>query len=231
MEKKTKSWFCFIILYILFFAITGSCKKDKDDSNPSTVLDVDGNLYHTVTIGSQVWLKEYLQVMKYNNLDPITNVTGNTEWSNLNTGAYCNYNNNSSNVGTYGRLYNWYAVIDSRKICPTGWHVPSNEEWNTLVTTLGGEATAGGKLKESGTIHWNDPNTGADNSSGFTALPGGYRYANGSFFDIQNSGFFWTSTGAGDNAYSWELFYNDGAAYENGNNDAKNGYSVRCIKD
>jgi len=231
MEKKSKIWIYSIIVFTLLFLIANSCKKDEDDNDPTTVLDVDGNLYHIVTIGSQVWLKENLEVMKYTNLDAITNVTGNTEWSNLTSGAYSNYDNNTSNVATYGRLYNWYAVNDSRKICPTGWHVPSNEEWNTLIATLGGDAIAGGKLKEAGTLHWTAPNTGASNSSGFTALPGGFRYANGFFFDIQESGIYWTSTGAQNNAYAWELYYNDETVYENSNNDAKNGYSVHCIKD
>ena len=220
----------FIAIAITLILAT-SCKKKEDNNVPVTVLDVDGNLYHTVTIGSQVWLQENLMTMKYSNLDAITNVTGTTEWANLTSGAYCNYNNNTSNVSAYGRLYNWYAVNDSRKICPTGWHVPSNDEWNTLITYLGGDAAAGGKLKESGTVHWTTPNTGASNSSDFTALPGGYRYANGSFFDLQDAGYFWTSTGSGNNAYSWELFYNDEAVYDNSNNDAKNAYTVRCIKD
>ena len=231
MKKVTNFMTLSMVLFTIGFLLSFSCKKSAEENNPTTVLDVDGNLYHTVTIGSQIWLKENLQVMKYTNLDAITNITGINDWANLSSGAYCNYDNNTSNVSIYGRLYNWYAVHDSRKVCPTGWHVPSNDEWNTLITNLGGYAAAGGKLKETGTVHWNTPNTGASNSSDYTALPGGYRYATGSFFDLKDGGYFWTSTGAGNNAYSWELFHDDEAIYNSSNNDAKNGYTVRCIKD
>ena len=149
-----------------------------------TVTDIDGNTYQTVKIGDQWWMAENLKVTCYRNGDAIPNITDGTTWASLSTGAYCEYNNDINNVATYGRLYNWYAVTDSRNIAPAGWHVPSDAEWKQLEMYLGmsqSEADAtgwrgtdeGGKLKEVGTMHWNSPNTGATNESGFTALPGG----------------------------------------------------------
>ena len=143
--------------------------------NGEAVTDIDGNVYQTVTIGTQVWMAENLKVIHYRNGDAIPNVTDSTEWSNLTTGAYCNYDNDANNATTYGRLYNWYAVNDSRNIAPTGWRVPTEDEWTILSVYLGGRTVAGGKLKETGTTHWISPNTGATNETGFTALPGGIR--------------------------------------------------------
>ena len=139
-----------------------------------TVVDIDGNVYNTVTIGTQVWMVENLKTTKYRNGDAIPNVTGNASWVALSTGAYCWYNNDAATYkATYGALYNWYAVGDSRNIAPSGWHVATDSEWTTLSTFLGGESIAGDKLKEIGTSHWLSPNTGATNSNGFTAFPGG----------------------------------------------------------
>lgn len=199
----------------------------------STVTDIDGNLYHTVTIGSQVWMAENLNTTKYRNGDPIPNITDNTAWNALITGAYCNYNNDINNVATYGRLYNWYAVVDARSIVPLGWHIPSDAEWTTLTTFLGGENLAGGKLKEIGTVHWQTPNTDANNSTGFTALPGGIRNINkdGAYAGINTSCDFWSST-----AYITTTAWHRSLANSNANMytiflDKNIGNSVRCIKD
>ena len=154
-----------------------------------TITDVDNNLYNTVKIGTQVWMAENLKTTKYNDGTSIPNVTDNTVWSALITGAYCDYNNTPSISTTYGRMYNGYSVDNNiatkvasnggKNVCPTGWHVPSNAEWITLTSYLGGESVAGGKLKETGTMHWLTPNSGATNESGFTALAGGRRSYNG----------------------------------------------------
>jgi len=140
-----------------------------------TVKDYDGNVYQTVKIGKQIWMVGNLQVTHYNNGDVIPNVTDQTAWNGLTTGALCAYDNDQNNVKTYGYLYNYYVISDPRGICPAGWHVPSLAEWETLSQACGGDAVAGGALKEAGTTHWDAPNTGATNSSGFTALPGGVR--------------------------------------------------------
>jgi len=147
-----------------------NCQKDDDN----TVTDVDGNVYHTVEIGTQVWMVENLKTTKYRNGDLIGTTTPATlDISSEATPKYqWAFEGNESNVNTYGRLYTWWAVTDIRGVCPTGWHVPTEDDWITLTTYLGGEDVAGGKLKEAGTTHWWAPNEGATNSSGFTALPG-----------------------------------------------------------
>jgi uncharacterized protein (TIGR02145 family) len=197
----------------------------------AAVADIDGNVYYAVTIGTQVWLVENLKTTKYSNGDPIPNVTGDSQWNDLITGAYCNYDNNDSNATTYGRLYNSYAVKDNRKIAPTGWHVPSDQEWTVLTDYFGGESIAGGKLKETGTEHWYNPNTGATNESGFTGLPGGFRYNAGWFDDIGRSGSWWTST-EDVRGHSWErwLYYGSPEVDRSVDNEAL-GFSIRCIKD
>jgi uncharacterized protein (TIGR02145 family) len=196
-----------------------------------TITDIDGNVYHTVTIGSQVWMVENLKTTKYRNGDPIPNVTDNTAWYNLTTGAYCNYDNNISKATTYGRLYNWFAVNDNRKIAPSGWHVPTDEEWTTLTTFLGGFSVAGGKLKEAGLAHWVSPNTGATNETGFTALPGGTRISDGTFYNNGYSGNWWSSTVSNAvSAWYRYLYYNDGKGLRDGSINLY-GFSVRCLRD
>jgi len=194
-----------------------------------TMTDIDGNVYKTVKIGNQIWMAENLKVTRYRNGDPIPNVTGKTQWKNLKTGAYCNYDNNSSNAKTYGRLYNWYAVNDSRNIAPAGWHVPTDKEWKQLENYLGSEA--GGKLKERGTIHWKSPNKGATNSSDFTALPGGYRTNNGPFYVIGLGADFWSATQY-NSYYAWYryLYYYGSDVYRNYYG-KRYGFSVRLVRD
>lgn len=205
-------------------------------TNTSTqVIDIDGNVYTTVTIGTQVWLKENLKTTKYNDGTAIPNVTDNTTWSTLTAGAYCDYSNTPAYSTTYGygRLYNWYAVANTnpKNVCPTGWHVPTDAQLTTLVTYLGGEALAGGKLKETGTAHWLTPNTGATNETGFTALPGGYRNTSGTFGLLGNTGFWWSSSEQNTN-YSWYyyIYYGNGSLIRL-DNEKHIGSSVRCLKD
>ena len=196
----------------------------------TTVTDIDGNVYQTVSIGTQCWMKENLKVSKYRNGDPIpTNLTD-AAWSAATTGAYAIYNNDAANNTTYGKLYNWYAVADSRNLCPTGWHVPSDGEWTTLENYLGGSSVAGGKLKSTSTL-WNAPNSNATNESGFSGLPGGYRYYNGSYYDIGDYGGWWSATEySSPNAWGRYLFYNLGYSARN-YYDKQGGFSVRCLRD
>src|SRR5665647_1310817 len=203
------------------------------------VTDFDGNVYHTVTIGTQVWLVENLKTTTYRNGDPIQNVTGNTAWSALRTGAYCWYNNDATYKNTnYGALYNWYTVSDSRNMAPWGWHTPTDAEWTNLTTFLG-ESVAGLKLRETGTAHWFDTNTYATNSSGFTAIPGGQRdgfglFDSGPFNGLGTMDFWWSSTAynATDAWARYVSYYSSSVGRDNGNNFSKvRGYSVRCVKD
>ncbi|MBC8213329.1 MAG: hypothetical protein H8E71_01650 [Candidatus Marinimicrobia bacterium] len=196
--------------------------------------DQDGNTYQTIQIGTQVWMSENLKVTHYRDGTAIPTGHSNSEWNNLSTGAYCAYDNNESNADTYGYLYNWYAVNDSRNIAPEGWHVPTDDEWTILTDYLGGSSVAGGKMKETGTEHWNSPNTGATNESGFTALPGGYRQYNGNYnysYPMGNYGYFWSSTeSSSSSARGRELNYNNSAVNRH-NYPKRSGFSVRCLMD
>ena len=207
-----------------------SFTTNQDD--PNEVRDIDGNVYQTVQIGNQWWMAENLKVTRYRNGDSISHVTNNAEWAALTTGAYCEYENNIVNVATYGRLYNWYAVDDNRNIAPAGWHVPSDAEWQTLAEHLGGVAIAGGKLKEVSITHWNSPNTGATNESGFTALPGAKRSPDGFFDYMGRLAYFWSSTKFSSSEYagSGKLQYNISWILLS-NSKKLSGFSVRCVRD
>ena len=199
-------------------------------SGSAMVYDADGNAYDTVHIGNQVWMKQNLKSTKYNNGDSIPNVINGSSWGALTSGAYCNYNNTASNGNTYGRLYNWYAVNDSRNLCPMGWHVADTADAVELIDYLGGSTVAGAKLKEAGLSHWQSPNTSATNSSNFTALPGGYRYYDGNFYQMGNNAWFWANTEySAITAFSLYLSY-DAASTTNQASFKPNGYSVRCVK-
>jgi len=209
---------------------TGSASSASNSVTPP-VTDGDGNIYNTVTIGSQVWLVQNLKTTRYNDGTSIPYVTDNATWIGLSTNAYSWYNNDAANKATYGALYNWYTV-NSGKLCPAGWHVPTDAEWTILTVYLGGDIVAGGKLKETGTTHWLSPNTGATNESGFTALPGGCRgNINGSFFYIANDGYWWSSTesSAGISLYKLLEYNYPGAA--GGGYSKVMGLSVRCVRD
>lgn len=193
-----------------------------------------------VKICNQTWMIKNLDVATYRNGDPIPNVTDAAAWTALTTGAYCYYNNDSATYAAiYGKLYNWYAVNDPRGLAPVGWHVPSDAEWNILTkcidpladTTCNSCNTAGGPMKETGTIHWLSPNTGATNSSGFTGLPGGNRFWTGPFTSFGGFGFWWSSTENGT-SYAWYRYLDYSQSYifrhfYSGNY----GFSVRCVKD
>jgi uncharacterized protein (TIGR02145 family) len=213
------------------------CSSNSDsDSNTSDnpVTDIDGNIYQTVTICSQVWSQRNLQVARYRNGDVIPQVTDATQWTNLTTGAWCYYNNDPATEATYGKLYNWYAVNDPRGLAPSGWHIPNDDEYTTLIENcLGGFGEAGGKMKEAGTVHWGTPNTLATNSSGFTGLPAGYRTFSGSFNFIGEMGYFWIATTSDTEPEKARYL----SLYKNISNANRNsiykfyGFSVRCVKD
>jgi len=209
--------------------------------NPSktygSLTDQDGNVYKTIAIGSQTWMAENLRTTKYRNGEAIPEVTDDITWFNLTKGAYCNYKNTRSidTIATFGRLYNWFTVNDSRNIAPAGWHIPTYDEWIILETYLI-DSVAADKLKETGTYHWETPNRGANNETGFTALAGGYRQRYGGefgFFFMGIEGGWWTVT-EGDNnlenAYHVTMGYN--YSILGGCNCSKlGGYSIRCVKD
>jgi uncharacterized protein (TIGR02145 family) len=196
-----------------------------------TIKDIDGNVYKTVTIGKQVWMAENLKTTKFNDGTAISLVAEDQAWGALTTPAFSWYDKDPvANKNIYGALYNWYAV-NTNKLCPKGWHVPTDAEWTTLTTYLGGESSAGGKLREKGITHWQKPNDGATNESGFTTLPGGYRNNHGAFANISFFGFWWSATEYVPAASCCRTMGCTGTDVLRIFSLKKNGYSVRCIKD
>lgn len=213
---------------LLLLVILAGCYSDRDDK---TVTDIDGNIYRTITIGDQVWMAENLKVTRYRNGDMIPGIKDDSAWAQLSSGAYCHYNNDSSYIAGYGKLYNWYAINDSRGIAPAGWHIPTEEELATLMDHLQGDTIAAGKMKSTGTSQWLLPNKGATNESGWAALPGGYRLDNGTWHTMGSNGYWWSTTRSYE-IYAWTPRLYTGFAdvkrepwYE------KYGFAVRCIKD
>jgi uncharacterized protein (TIGR02145 family) len=204
-----------------------------------TVKDIDGNTYNTVQIGTQCWTKENLKVTKYNDgsviqLDTSGGISGNgtgQTWSARTTGARTVYGQDTSNIAIYGYLYNWYAVANIKGLCPSGWHVPNESEWSTLMTNyLGGETVAGGKMKTTGITYWLNPNTGATNEGGFSALPGGCRF-NDRFTNIRGTALFWSTTES-NNYLAWYRLLNANSGYGYRISNSKStGASIRCLKD
>jgi uncharacterized protein (TIGR02145 family) len=198
-------------------------------TDPLTVVDNDGNTYNVIRIGTQVWIKENLKTTKFNDDVAIANVTGTAAWSNLTSHGYCWYSNDAGNKNTYGALYNWYAAATG-KLCPVGWHIPTDDDFLALEDYFGVSTPAGGKLKETGTTHWASPNTGATDEVGFKALPGGLRTEAGTFQLISNYGYWWTSTEYNThNEWYRELGYNSDNIVRYYKDD-NYGMSVRCIK-
>ncbi len=218
------------LLFAISFVFIVSCSNDETTTkNQIASRPTVPPTASEVRIGTQIWMTRNLNVSRYRNGDPIPQVQDPSAWAALTTGAWCYYENNTVNGTTYGKLYNWYAVNDPRGLAPTGYHVPSDGEWTTLTTFLGGESVAGGKMKA--TTLWNSPNTGATNSSGFTGLPGGIRNRFGSIFDIGFNGNWWSSSEGGA-AFAWarRLVYNYSIAYRL-TGYKENGFSVRCLRD
>jgi uncharacterized protein (TIGR02145 family) len=203
------------------------------NSTYGTLTDVDGNVYKTITIGSQTWMAENLKTTRYQNGESIgTTLIPNSDISAETTPEYqWAYNGVESNVSVYGRLYTWYVGTDSRNVCPAGWHVSTDAEWLTLTNFLGGSSIAGGQLKEVGLTHWISPNTGATNETGFTALPGGYRFVSGLFYGAGTDEMWWTSNQISESDGTIRgVEYNIAGAPFSGNTKSF-GVSIRCIKD
>lgn len=232
MRIKNRFWIMMIVYVISSLFMTTNCTKDDDITKNATgfITCIDGNTYKTVTIGTQIWMAENLKATKYNDGTSIPNVSNSTAWSQLTTGALCDLYNKSSNSEIYGKLYNWHAV-NTGKLCPIGWHVPSNEEWSTLIDYLGGESVAGGKLKEIGTTHWSSPNEGATNETGFSALPGGLRGSSGAFGSVVTSTLWWSSTQSDTNNAYYHSVYSWYNSVSKDYHDKGNGFSVRCVRD
>ncbi len=249
--RKRKHFIQLLSIAVLLFAFATACEKTDDPGGdtPSagTVKDADGNKYNTVKIGNQVWMVENLKTTKYNDGTPIPNVTDNSEWANLTTGAYCNYDNLESNAATYGRLYNWYAV-NTGKLAPAGWHIPTDDDCTILENYLIANGYNYDGTKDVDKVakslcaktNWalssvaGTPGAAPENnnSSGFTALPGGHRgYGDGTFGYIGEYGHWWSSTEINDySAYRRNLYYDSEGLYRDGSGKGS-GISVRLVRD
>lgn len=235
----------FLVIGVGILLLIGACRQSKDEpsvpvavppppatSCQGTVMDIDGNTYPVVQIGTQCWMAANLKTTRYRDGTTIPNVTDDINWTQLNSGAWSNYDNSPANDATYGKLYNWYAAANLN-LCPLGWHVPTDAEWTVLTDYLGGKDVAWGKMKADSQL-WNEPNSGATNESGFSGLPGGFRNASvGNFRDLGYGGFWWSAWEHGAD-YAWfrSLYYNYfGAGFGRYNDDKRNGFCMRCVRD
>ncbi len=224
------------VYYVRAYATNGvgtAYGAERSFSTPATtgtVTDIDGNVYQTVTIGSQVWMAENLKVTHYRNGDSIPTVLNGLAWDAYGAGAYGQYDNSPDSAEVWGRLYNWYAVDDSRGLAPEGWHVPTYQEWSILQTTLG--SYAGNKMKEVGDAHWVSPNDLATNESGFTALAAGMRGYQGHYIAIYQDAYFWSSTEYDtDDARLANLYFSTTYLGLSSRLAKSTGCSIRCVKD
>jgi uncharacterized protein (TIGR02145 family) len=225
---KRKIPFCVLIVFEFFILSTGCTKEEKP---PDPVTDVEGNIYKTVKIGTQVWMAENLRSTKFNDGSDIALTPGSAQWNSLSNAGYCWYDNDEPSFkAVYGALYNGYTVV-TNKLCPDGWHIPEKQEWTLLREFLGDSVKAGGKMKEAGTANWQSPNKGADNSSGFTSVAAGIRYFEGTFSSNQSYTSMWSATEASqEELWCTSLYFADTNLSLN-HRSKKYGFSVRCIKD
>lgn len=237
---KNKINLCLVLsLSLISIAFSGRSSNEQVERN--TVTDIDGNTYHTVVIGNQVWMTENLMTTHYNDGAPIPNVTDITEWRNIDAPGYAWYDNNISNKNRYGALYNWHAV-GTGKLAPKGWRVATDDDWKELEVYLGMEdeevngtalrgSDEGGRLKESGTENWIPPNLGATNEAGLTIVPSGRRDSSGKFYDMGTGSTIWTSS---ETSASCAFYRHFATRIEsigrNPEGDKKFGLAVRCIK-
>ncbi len=226
MKMKVNARIYPLLIYVVISIFIYGCKKE-----PQLITDIDGNVYNSIRIGSQTWMLENLKTSRFNDGSAIPLIENLSDWTELRTPGFCWNNFDMSGYkDTYGALYNYY-VVSTDKLCPKGWHVPTDSEWTSLVNYCGGELLAGGKIKEEGTVHWNSPNSLATNESGFTALPGGCMPNYGFITIPGTAGYFWSSTSfMTSEAWMYSLIYNSSMCNRQ-DYPRTGGFSVRCVKD
>lgn len=246
MKKVSDYYSYYFTIIISLIFLSGIPLFIYGQYSTGTVTDIDGNVYKTIKIGSQWWMAENLNVAHYRNGDQIPNITDNFQWLKLSTGAFSNYDNDTDNTATYGKLYNWYAVYDSRNIAPVGWHVPTDEEWKQLEMYLGMNRSAldatgfrgtdeGSKLAGRASLWYRGKlkNNAAFEESGLSALPGGGRNEVGKFgdLDLGHLAYFWSSSESSD-SYAWtrhlDCYHSDVGRHSY---EKRSGFSVRCVRD
>jgi uncharacterized protein (TIGR02145 family) len=228
-KKDRKDYFPVIFLLVFVTSIIISC--NKDDNSPDPLKDIEGNTYKTIRIGTQTWMAENLKTTILNNGTQIPQIINSEDWRNLYTEGYCWYNNDpDANRDTYGALYNGFTV-STGELCPTGWHIPTREDWLTLREFLSDTINGGNSLKETGPEHWLPSNISADNSTGFSALPSGIRYFEGTFSSINSFTSFWSGTETSQNELWYISLYSGNSGVSMHHISKKYGFSVRCVKD
>ena len=216
---------------VIFNTITNGLEIKSSTGWISLKASSDAAFLPTIVIGTQQWMRKNLDVVTYRNGDVIPQVTDATAWAALTTGAWCYYNNDVANGAIYGKLYNWYAVNDTRGLAPTGWHLPTDDEWTILTDKLGGTSVAGRKMKSVGTTRWNSFNTSATNESGFAALGGGIRLRRGGFQSIGDLGCLLSSHSFASFSYQRWLYSGGNGEVYRSLGDKTEGASVRCLRD
>lgn len=221
-------------LFAFLIAFMSACSKEDRELEAfyslETVTDIEGNQYRIIKIYNQTWFAENLKTTTFNDGTPINYGADSVVWSSTDSALYCWYSNNPRQYkDVYGALYNWHAV-KSEKLCPKGWKVPDEENWQWLVDSLKGENVAGGKMKHSGTLYWTATNTGATNSSGFRALPGGYRNIISEYKNLNDYGFWWSASNQGDSSAWYHCLYYYSAKIYRNHTKHNMGFSVRCVK-
>ena len=221
------------IISALFMLLT-TFMTSLPNIQAETITDNNNNTYRTVTIGNQIWMQDNLNIANYRNGDIIRQAKTNEEWNDAGAngeGVWCYYNNDPANGKIYGKLYNWYAVHDPRGLAPAGWHIPTDKEWNKVTSELGGDIIAGGKMKFNDISQWKSPNIGSNNSSNFSAVPGGLRGIDGNFSFIGESAYFWTSSEYSPTTAFYRVMNHHLSTVVRSSEEKIDGLSVRCIAD
>jgi uncharacterized protein (TIGR02145 family) len=224
-----------LLIVVAIIVIISSCKKENSSQNnacsSTTVTDIDGNVYNTIKIGTQCWMQQNLKTTHYRDGSAIIEMEDSASWANAyGVGAWCYFEGNSSYNNTFGKLYNWYAATNPRQLCPAGWHIPTDSDFQKLSDYLGGNSVSASHMELISSL-WQAPNNGADNSSGFSALPGGEREGYGSFDDFSIRAYFWTSTPY-NSVFSWNrgVYTDDSICYHFFDINTA-GHSIRCVGD
>lgn len=226
MNKITKSFIA--LMCCTSVILTSSCTR-TENQDPTSVTDIDGNVYSVIRIGNDLWMAENLRTTRYNDGTAITTGLSAADWAANTSGAYVLYDNNPANNAIYGKLYNWYAV-STDKLAPEGWHVATSADYDNLVDAIGGLSVAGGNAKSTSSL-WNAPNTGATNSSGFSGLPGGKAsYLGANFTQLGTTGYWWCRDERNSGQADYKVLQDDLASFNGNAANKPFGYSVRCVR-
>lgn len=241
LKKYDSMLFKSLLFSATFILISGNIfAQFNANLTYGTLTDIDGNKYKTIKIGKQIWMAENLRVSRYNSGRYIDNITDNKQWEDDRNGGWCYYEHDATKNTPYGKLYNWYAVSNTNQLCPAGWHIPSDLDWDILIANLNPPGSTlkdnsavplvGGIMKSTGTAYWYSPNAEATNNSGFSALPGGYRTIKGQFYSMGSLANWW-SISEYNVLKAWSRYIGvNGGSLHRFNYEKEIGLSVRCLR-